>query len=154
MQTKAILCHIKDKERLLLQFKAKGKFGEGRWNGPGAKIKKGETKEQTVEREVLEETGLLVSDLKYAGKTTFFFPQKGTDIWVVYIYLTESFFGELKHSEEGELRWFEIESLPYKNMWPDDIYWIPLMLEGKKFDATFWLDEKGEKVLKYQNRQV
>jgi 8-oxo-dGTP diphosphatase len=154
MKVEAILCHIKDKDRLLLQYKAKGKFGEGKWNGPGGKILKGETKEQAVEREVLEETGLLVSDLKYVGKTTFIFPKKGADVWIVYIFLTENFSGELKHSEEGKLQWLKIKNLPYKNMWPDDIYWMPVMLKGKIFDFTFWLDEKGKKVLKYQNKQV
>jgi hypothetical protein len=38
-------------------------------------------------------------------------------------------------------------------MWADDKYWVNLVLEGKKFDADFFLDENNENVVKYQIRE-
>ena len=54
----ATICEIIKDGRLLLQRKAKGRFGEGKWNGPGGKIKPEETPDEGVIREVKEETGL------------------------------------------------------------------------------------------------
>ena len=53
----ATICEIIKDEKILLQYKAEGKFGEGKWNGPGGKIKPEETPLEGVIREVQEETG-------------------------------------------------------------------------------------------------
>ena len=34
-------------------------------------------------------------------------------------------------------KWFEHSEIPYADMWPDDILWYPMMLEGKYFDGGF-----------------
>ena len=34
-------------------------------------------------------------------------------------------------------QWYSIASIPYKNMWPDDELWFPLMLRGKSFSGYF-----------------
>jgi len=33
--------------------------------------------------------------------------------------------------------WFFIDEIPFKEMWPDDVYWMPLFFSGKKFNAYF-----------------
>jgi 8-oxo-dGTP diphosphatase/2-hydroxy-dATP diphosphatase len=33
--------------------------------------------------------------------------------------------------------WFHKDEIPFATMWPDDIYWFPLFLEGKKFKGRF-----------------
>lgn len=38
-------------------------------------------------------------------------------------------------------KWFNIANIPYDNMFPDDRYWLPLILEGQKIDAYFDFDE-------------
>ena len=33
--------------------------------------------------------------------------------------------------------WFEETDIPYARMWPDDQYWLPLLLEGKSILGRF-----------------
>jgi len=51
------LCYLRRDGRVLLQKKAKGLFGEGKYNGPGGKILPGENPEQSAIREVLRRPG-------------------------------------------------------------------------------------------------
>ena len=38
---------------------------------------------------------------------------------------------------EMKPQWFSFEDIPYKTMWPDDEYWYPYLLSGKRFNAYF-----------------
>lgn len=51
----------------------------------------------------------------------------------VHVYETWDFTGEPQESEEMRPRWFSEDCIPLSEMWPDDQYWLPLLLEGKKF---------------------
>ena len=82
----ATLCQVIDDGCLLLQLKSTGRFGEGKWNGPGGKLNREETPEEGVVREVYEETGLRVSDLKYHGSLHHYFGQEDEPDWLVHIY--------------------------------------------------------------------
>lgn len=44
-------------------------------------------------------------------------------------------------------KWFNIKDIPFQNMWPSNKYWLPLVIEGKKFDAFFLY--KNEHVLDF-----
>jgi 8-oxo-dGTP diphosphatase len=60
----------------LLLSKAPGLFGEGKWNAPGGKMLPGESPEMGAVREMREETGLSVYDLRFHGILNFYL---GTD---------------------------------------------------------------------------
>lgn len=135
----ANICHIINGDSILLKKATRG-VSKGKWNAPGGKIDDGETPEESVKREALEETGLAVSSLLYHGKLTFHI--KGKDEVINdYIFSTKTFTGKLTPSEEGELRWFDKEDIPYDQMWPDDLVWLNLMFAGKKFDGDFYFNE-------------
>jgi 8-oxo-dGTP diphosphatase/2-hydroxy-dATP diphosphatase len=34
-------------------------------------------------------------------------------------------------------QWFDIEDIPFAQMWADDKYWFPLMLKGSAFKGYF-----------------
>lgn len=131
----------------MLQMKSAGRFGEGKWNGVGGKLNAGEHPKEGVVREALEETGFLVSKLRKHGILKFYFGQNVTPDWLVYVFSTRYFEGCLKSSEEGVLRWFTIDEIPYEDMWEDDKHWLPLLLEGKQFSGNFYFNEKGTKLL-------
>ena len=39
--------------------------------------------------------------------------------------------------------WFRLTEIPFDRMWPDDRHWLPLFLEGKRLEGTFYfLDEE------------
>jgi 8-oxo-dGTP pyrophosphatase MutT (NUDIX family) len=145
----ATLCHIIKGRSLLLQKKSKGLFGEGKWNGIGGKLKSNESSEACVKREVYEETGLRISDLKFHGVLNFYFENRKKIDWVVHVFSTGVFEGKVKSSKEGNLRWFNFEDIPFDGMWRDDRYWLPLVLKGKSFKGNFYFDEEGKTILDF-----
>ncbi|MGA8343444.1 MAG: hypothetical protein WB781_16050, partial [Candidatus Sulfotelmatobacter sp.] len=54
--------------------------------------------------------------------------------------------GSARSSAEGEVKWYPLDSLPESQMWEDDEYWVPLVLRGIRFDATFTYDEANRHV--------
>ena len=150
MTTEATLCTIIRDDSILLQKKAAGRFGEGKWNGPGGKLRPGETPEDCARREVHEETGLRVRSLRLHGALRHYFGQVDEPDWIVYQFSTTDFEGEPKGSEEGFLRWFPVGEIPYHEMWQDDEHWLPLLLEGKCFDGDFYFNEDGTELLRHR----
>jgi len=150
LTVEATLCEIISEGRLLLQRKATGRFGEGKWNGPGGNLGPGESPGEGVVREVFEETGLRVYDLHHHGVLYHYFGQEGEPDWAVHIFSTGSFHGKLKEGDEGELRWFPVDRIPYGEMWEDDIHWLPLLLEGKDFEGAFYFNENASRLLDFR----
>ena len=78
------------------------------WPGctfPGGHVEPGESFVESVIREVREETGLTVENPVLCG-TKQFQDMKGNR-YVVLLYRTDKFSGELCSSDEGEVRWVE-----------------------------------------------
>ena len=126
------LCYLlNDRNRVLLIMKKKG-FGAGRWNGSGGKVKPGETPEQAAMREVEEETGYKPSNLTNLGYIEFIWPHKPENNQVCHIFLTKEFSGEMRESDECLPQWWDLDKLPYEQMWEPDIYWLKDALSGKE----------------------
>lgn len=145
----ATLCQVIWDGKLLLQRKSAGRFGEGKWNGPGGKVQEGETPLQCVIREVQEETGLTIRDPVYMGVNEFYFGQEKAPDWLVHVYVAECFTGALRPSEEGELRWFSLGEIPYGEMWQDDTYWLPVVLGGKRIEGRFVFTGDGSRLVSW-----
>lgn len=138
-------------EEIFLGMKKRG-FGVGRWNGFGGKVKDGESIEDGARREVLEECGMRVENLEEYGVIDFEF-QGNPEILEVHVFSVTEFSGEPKESEEMRPQWFAFDAIPYNMMWSDDVYWLPLLLKGKKFKAKFLFD-KNDKVLKHKIQEL
>lgn len=129
------MCFIVKENQVLLAMKKRG-FGEGWWNGAGGKIKEGETPREAILREMQEEVGIVPRDPVHHGTLHFFF-EDGTPDWEVRVFRAEEFDGEPSESEEMSPAWFNFEDIPYDSMWKDDPHWLPLLLEGKRFEGRF-----------------
>lgn len=142
MRKTLTLCIIQESNRILLGLKKRG-FGVGRWNGFGGKVNSDETIEVAALRELEEEAGIKALDLEEYGVIDFEFKGK-QDILEVHIFKVSRFIGEITESEEMRPKWFEFKEIPYNEMWSDDIYWLPLFLEGQKFRGRFLFDENDQ----------
>jgi mutator protein MutT len=138
----------RDKE-LLLAMKKRG-FGVGKWNGVGGKVEAGETYEQAAIRECQEEIGVTPRSLRKVGELHFF------DLPDVehycHIYIAAEWEGEPCETEEMQPQWFAETDVPFDDMWPDDTFWIPLMLDNKPFKGVVTLE--GDTLQKHDIREV
>jgi len=136
----ATLCVSVDREsgRILLGMKKRG-FGVGKYNGFGGKVNLGESFKDAALREFIEESCLeaSLSDLIKVGELDFYFPHKPEFDQTVHVYRVDKINGVPKETEEMAFRWFSLNEIPYNEMWDDDKYWLPLILENRKLKASF-----------------
>lgn len=127
--------------RILLGMKKRG-FGVNKYNGFGGKVEKGESIEEGAIRELQEESGLVVSNLSRVGYLVFNM-KESQKIMKVHVYCcNESDCSEeLIESDEMKPEWFNYDDIPYSKMWPDDPYWMPLLLENEQFIGRFDYDD-------------
>jgi 8-oxo-dGTP diphosphatase / 2-hydroxy-dATP diphosphatase len=124
--------------QVLLGRKKRG-FGEGKWNGFGGKVEAGESDYEGAVRELREECGLDASELCHCGSLIFEMHDK---IMCVEVFEASTWEGLPVETEEMFPRWFsedEIQDVMIHSseMWPDDKFWLPLLLKGEKFRGKF-----------------
>jgi 8-oxo-dGTP diphosphatase len=154
MVTFATLCYLRRGNKVLLQQKARGLFGEGRWNAPGGKMRNGESPEKGAAREMFEETGLRVHALTFSGILNFYLGESRELDQIVFLFSCNKSTGRIRRSNEGKLKWFTIESIPYDEMWDDDRIWLPQLLDGNSFAGDFYFSENYEKLESHELHQA
>lgn len=147
----ATLCEIVKDDKVLLKKACRG-VSESKWNGLGGKIEAGETPLENVIREVKEESNLFVKNLRKHGILKFYDGSRQNLFFIVHLFSTCDCNGEIRECDEGELKWFDIDKIPYGDMWADDEIWMPLMLGGKEFDGDFVFDETRKKIIEHEIR--
>lgn len=148
----ATLCFLVEGQRVLLGMKKRG-FGRGKWNGFGGKVGEGESIEKAMEREVLEEVGVEVASNEKVAELHFAFPYKHGWDQAVHVFLAREWQGEPRESEEMRPEWFEVEKLPFSQMWSDDEYWLPRVLAGEKVVGKIVFKE-GEQIAEHEMVRV
>ncbi|ANU26160.1 NUDIX hydrolase [Planococcus versutus] len=111
----SVVVIVDEEGRLLLEER---KFPEGLWGLPGGLMELGESTEDTAKREVMEETGLAIDELKlinvYSGPKHFVVAKNGDEFYVV----TTAYYSNKFH---GELIVDQKESLSFKFFGPDKL---------------------------------
>jgi 8-oxo-dGTP pyrophosphatase MutT (NUDIX family) len=105
-----------ERNRVLLQQRI---HPRGKWAFPGGLMELGESAEDTARREVLEETGLEVGELRlidvFSGPQSFMTAPNGDEFYAVTIaYSTREVRGDLviDLSESMDFRYFPLNELP------------------------------------------
>ena len=146
----ATLCYIKKNNQILMlqRNKMKSDLHRDKWLGLGGRFEFGETPEECILREVKEESGLVLKNLKLKG--SIFFPafELQSEDWHVYVFVSTKFEGSLTQSREGKLKWINESELLNLNLWPADRIFLPWLKQRKFFSAKFVY--KKEKLANYK----
>lgn len=132
------LCLIYDEDRILLQNRVKKD-----WQGytlPGGHVEEGESIVAATIREMKEETGLIVKHPQLCGIKQF--PIEGGR-YLVFLFRTKEFEGELVSSEEGEMKWIrrdELDKFPIVN----DLKELLLVMEREDLSEFQYVAEDGK----------
>ncbi len=140
---KLTLCFLLRDNQVLLGRKKRG-TGIGKWLGAGGKVEPGETVKRATIRETQEEFCITPHKITHIAKLGFYFPyqknKKDLDQHV-YAYLCTDWQGQAQETDEMKPQWFDLDQIPYDDMWPDSIHWLSDALNGQKMDAHFIYDQ-------------
>ena len=131
------LCLITRSDEILLQNRIKKD-----WQGytlPGGHIESGESFVDAVVREMKEETGLDIYNPKLCGIKQF--PIDGGR-YIVLLFKTEEFSGELASSEEGQMEWIGRSDLDKINTVSDLMELLYVMEDDKMTEFQYVLEDK------------
>ena len=107
------MCLVYDENRVLVQEKVGTKYNGG-LVFPGGHVEDGESLRDSMIREIKEETGLTISDLQPCGFKDWI--QEDGTRYIVLLYKTNQYEGELKSSEEGRVFWLDRKDIPDANL--------------------------------------
>ena len=138
-----VLCLIHKDDAYLLQNRIKND-----WKGytlPGGHIEKGESFVDAVIREMKEETGLTIFNPRLCGVKQF--PIENGR-YIVLLFETDRFEGELKSSDEGEMFWVKKADLPTVDLVNDFYDLLSVMLDENLSEFQYVIDGDEWKAVK------
>lgn len=126
---------LKDGKFLMQQ--RQGAHGEGTWALPGGHIEFGESFEDTARREVMEETGLEIKNIRFGGLTNDFFKDSNKHYITVWM-LSDWASGQECINEPEKCAaqsWYSFDDLP-----------SPLFLSWQQLSETTFMDAIKEEL--------
>ena len=138
-----VLCLIHKDDSYLLQDRIKKD-----WKGytlPGGHIETGESIVDAVIREMKEETGLTIKTPRLCGVKQF--PIEGGR-YIVFLFETDQFEGELTDSEEGKMHWIKVSDLSNVNLVHDFEELIEVMLSDRLTEFQYVIENDDWIVVK------
>lgn len=138
-------------EVLLLKGAPNKKIWPGKYNGLGGHVERGENIYAAAEREIREEAGLTVSDLRLRGVITI---ETGEGVGIgLFVFTAVAHSREVVSSTEGSLEWIPIEKLTMLDSVEDLPVLLPRVLAMKPddpcFSAQYRYDAEGKLVIRF-----
>ena len=128
------LCYIENERGdylMLHRVKKENDCNRDKWIGVGGKFEDGESPEECVLRETLEETGLTLTDWRYRGIVTFVSDRWETEY--MHLFTASGWTGRLHECEEGVLEWVSREQFRGLPQWEGDRIFLRLIEEDAPF---------------------
>ncbi|MCD8051667.1 MAG: 8-oxo-dGTP diphosphatase [Clostridiales bacterium] len=127
------LCYIEQNGCYLMlhRVKKENDLNHDKWIGVGGKFEDGESPEECVCREALEETGLTLRRPEYRGLVTFVSDRWETEY--MHLFVARDFSGTLTDCDEGTLEWVPKERVGQLPLWEGDHIFLRLLDEAGPF---------------------
>ena len=128
------LCYIErgDEYLMLHRVKKEKDINKDKWIGVGGKFLEGESPEDCMRREMLEETGLRAESWRYRGIVTFV--PEGGETEFMHLFTVSEYSGTAHECAEGELQWIKKSRLYEMDIWEGDRIFLRLL----EADAPFF----------------
>jgi 8-oxo-dGTP diphosphatase len=144
----AVLVYARAGDRVLMVHRnapdRPGDYHAGKWNGLGGKLEADESPLEAAQRELLEESGLVLPESAFRALGTLQFPlfkpQRGED-WLVWVFAADApgaAWDGRKAGPEGDLHWVPAAELETLNLWAGDRHFIGHVVAGRPFVGTIW----------------
>lgn len=144
----AFIIPFSDDGKVMLGYKKEG-LGKGKLTLFGGKIEDGETPQQGVLRELLEEAdvkpvepihrlGRLIMDIKSAGLRL-----------VTHVFRCDGIIGNPVESYEMTIEWILVNEIPFEQMWLDNKYWFPYLINNQSFEGEFVFEDENTLIKSY-----
>lgn len=137
-----VLCLVYSEDAYLLQDRVKED-----WRGytlPGGHIESGESIVHAIVREMKEETGLTILNPKLCGVKQF--PIEDGR-YIVFLFSTDKYEGELISSEEGNMHWVKKKELSNVNLVNDFNELLQVILDDNLNEFQYIIEEDQWKVV-------
>ena len=124
---------IIEKNGEILLIKRTNVHGEGTWSTPGGHLEYKESPEECAIREVKEETGVDISDVRFKGISNDLFEESGkhyVTVWMEGKYLSGKPVVDAGH-EASDIGWFSWDELPRKLFLP-----LKNLVEGRFYPPS------------------
>ena len=127
------LCYLERGNQYLMLHRTKKEndLNHDKWLGVGGKFEEGESPEDCMLREVLEETGYTVTQWRYCGIVTFI-----SDVWEaehMHLFVCTEWTGNEIECNEGDLEWIDKKQLLELTLWEGDKIFLKLIDEHTPF---------------------
>ena len=129
---------------MLHRVKKKNDLNHDKWVGIGGKFEDGESPEECMCREALEETGLTLHNPTLRGIVTFV--SNEWDNEYMFLYTCTDFSGELTECKEGNLEWVPKDKVCRLPIWEGDKIFFRLLNENAPF-FSLKLSYEGDKLV-------
>lgn len=148
------LAIIKNSDKILLGEKKRG-FCKGTLNSFGGKQDKGETIEEAMVRETVEEVGIKPTEFEQVAFIKFDANYKGERVFIdMYVYMVSKYTGKETETEEMIPTWYNLNEIPYDKMLKDDRLWLPKVLNGEYVVGKVDFGEDMDKMGKAEFRSI
>ena len=139
------LCYIEKDDQYLMMHRVKKEkdINKDKYIGVGGHFEYGESPDECLLREVMEETGLKLTSYRARGIVTFIY---GEDVCeYMHLYTADGYEGDITDCDEGELIWIDKDKVFDLNIWEGDKIFFRLLNDDREyFSLKLVYSEKDE----------
>ena len=122
---KVVAAILEKEDKILIAKKREGKPLAGLWEFPGGKIEEGETPEESLIRELMEEMNIKVRVKAYVGESVYDYGEG--KVISLKGFTAEIVEGDIKLTDHDEYKWVTLEEINRYDLAPADIPLISMI---------------------------